>query len=140
MYGQTGGIVAETPETLTDLVSERVGVGRPMTFDQFEAKAVDPDSGKKVSRGVLHKIAKGRDIMLSPEVVRAVAAGLGIDPQRAAVAAAVQFAGLRVSRVFEGEADSESAVTVVHRPGAAREGSRNRAQVARIEQEEFGDG
>lgn len=134
-----GGIVADKPETLTDLVSDRVGKGRPMTFDQFEEKAIDPKSQHRVSRGVLFKIAHGEPIMLSPEVVGGVAAGLGIDPQRAALAAARQYAGLVQARqVFEGELREEAAATVVSRGAAEPEGERNRAHVARIEQEEFG--
>ncbi|MEV6105754.1 hypothetical protein AB0M28_13705 [Streptomyces sp. NPDC051940] len=92
------------PQTLTELVAEHVGRGRPMTFRAFEDRAVDPDSGYKPSRTTLHKISQGLPVMLSPELVRAVAAGLGIPEGRAQAAAALQYAGYRGIPVGNGVA------------------------------------
>lgn len=109
MYGENG-------ETLTDLVAARVGRGRPMTFDQFEAAAIDPESGTKPSRGVLWKVAQGKPIMVSAEIVQAIAAGLKVDPDRAKRAAALQYVGLTATDPWPHAHGPDVGVTVVHDP------------------------
>lgn len=89
-------------ETLTELVSARVGVPGGMTYDAFQERAIDPVSRHNPSRGVLWKIAKGEPIMVSPEVVRAVAAALDLPPARVVAAAAYQYTGLIASDVAGG--------------------------------------
>lgn len=83
--------------TLTDLVAERVGEGREMTYRALEEKAEDPVTGYRPSRDLLWKVATGRPFRLTPEdgpkLVRAIAAGLGMEPRLAQAAAAYQFTG-----------------------------------------------
>jgi hypothetical protein len=78
-------------ETLTDLVAEALGNG--LTYRAFEDAAVDPTSGYRPGRSTLWKLSKGQTILISPELVLAVAHGLGVSPERAQRAAAVQYAG-----------------------------------------------
>lgn len=104
-------------ETLTDLVAARVGVGRAMTFDQFEARAIDPKSRTRPSRGVLWKIAKGKPIMLNPELVSAVAAGLGLDRNRVALAAGRQYLGLDAGDPAPGAHGPDVTVTLAYPRG-----------------------
>jgi hypothetical protein len=120
-------MTSEAIETLTMLVNERVGEGRAMTWRSFEAVAVDPQDGYKPSRATLWKIGQGQPVKLSPELVRAVAAGLGIPPERAQRAAAYQYAGYVTTDMGNG--------TVVHEAGA-EPGEKVRAVLERWDQEE----
>lgn len=94
--------MTQQAETLKDLVAERVGEGRDMTYRAFEAKAVDPETGYNPSRDVLWKVGTGRPFKLSPELVRAIAAGLGLPRWRVQAAAAYQYTGLVATSVDGG--------------------------------------
>lgn len=94
--------MAREPETLTDLVAARVGPGSAMTYRKFEERAIDPASGHKPSLGVLWKIAKGERVIIDPELVRAVAAGIGLPEERVQAAAAYQYTGLVATEVAGG--------------------------------------
>lgn len=120
--------MTQHPETLTQLVLERVSAG--LTYRAFARAAVDPKSQYKPGQSTLFKIAKGQPVMLSPELVGAVAAGLGLDLERVARAAAYQYAGYR-SVPLEGGA-------VVHREAGAPDSSlaREQAVEARWDEEE----
>lgn len=78
-------------ETLTELVAEALGNG--LTYDAFEAAAVDKESGEKPARATLWKVAKGLPVQITPELVLAVARGIGVSPERAQRAAAAQYVG-----------------------------------------------
>lgn len=94
-----------TPETLTRLVADRVGDGRDsMSYRAFEQRAVDPDSGYRPSRNTIWKIRHGKPVNVDPRLVGAIAAGLGLDPQRVQAAAAYQYTGYVASRVVGGVA------------------------------------
>lgn len=80
---------APEPETLEQLVAERVGTGRDMTWRQFEDRAVDEESGHKPSRDTLWKIGNGKPTKIDRRVVGAVA-------MRPGAAAAAGAAGGRV--------------------------------------------
>lgn len=97
-------------ETLTDLVAERVGEGRGMTYRQFEERAVDRKTGRRPSRDVLWKISKGKPVKVDPAIVGAVAAGLGLPENRVRAAAAYQYTGLIATEVAGG--------IVLHEPSA----------------------
>ncbi|WP_425244815.1 hypothetical protein [Streptomyces sp. NEAU-NA10] len=120
-------MTSEAIETLTMLVNERVGEGRAMTWRSFEAVAVDPKGGYKPSRATLWKIGQGQPVKLSPELVRAVAEGLGIPPERAQRAAAYQYAGYVATDTGKG--------TIVHEAGA-EPGDKAQAVLDRWDQEE----
>lgn len=87
------------PETLTQLVADALADG--LTYRAFREKAVDPDSDYQPSMDTLHKVSKGKSIRLTPELVRAIAAGLQIAPTRAQRAAAVQYAGYSPTSIGE---------------------------------------
>jgi hypothetical protein len=99
------------PETLEQLVADRVGTGREMTWRQFEERAVDEESGHKPSRDTLWKIGHGKPVKIDRRVVGAVAAGLGLPPLRVKIAATYQITGLVVSEVGGG--------LVAHEPGVS---------------------
>lgn len=116
------------PETLTRLVADRVGDGRElMSYRAFEQRAVDPDSGYRPSRNTIWKIRHGKPVNVDPQLVGAVAAGLGLDPQRVQAAAAYQYTGYVASRVAGG--------VVVHEPGV-RPGGRAGEVIDRWDEEE----
>lgn len=88
------------PETLTDLVAARVGVPGGLTYRK--ADELVASSGYEVSRGVIWKIAKGGTIIISPDVVRAVAYVLDLPERRVQAAAAYQYTGLVLTEVAGG--------------------------------------
>lgn len=94
--------MTQEAETLTQLVAERVGEGRRLTYRAFEERAVDPETGHRPSRDVLWKLRHGKSIRVEPSVIRAVAAGLDLPRHRVQAAAAYQFLGLVVTQVGEG--------------------------------------
>lgn len=102
------------PETLEQLIAERVGRGRQMTWRQFEDQAVDEESGHQPSRDVLWKIGNGKPAKINRQVVGAIAAGLGLPPQRVRIAAAYQLTGLVIAEVEGG--------LVLHQSGVDPEG------------------
>ncbi|MEV6102675.1 hypothetical protein [Nocardia sp. NPDC051981] len=107
------------PETLASLVAGAVDSGG-LTFAQLSDRATDPESGYRVSPNVLWKVARQKGVKLNPELVRAIAAGLRIPLERAAAAAAYEFAGYVASGVGGG--------MVVHEEGAdISEASKSRA-------------
>lgn len=83
-------------ETLTQLVSERAGrrdgQGK-LTFEQLAERCIDPKGGYQPSANLLWRIASGQEIKINERLVRAIAAGLGMDDQRVAAAAAHQYTG-----------------------------------------------
>lgn len=120
--------MTNAPETLTDLVAARVGEGRALTYRAFEERAVDPQTGYRPSKGTLWKVAKDQPIKLSPDLVRAIAAGLGMPPERVQRAAAYQYTGYVATELGGG--------TVLHRPGQAVDMSKAAAVFARWDKEE----
>lgn len=95
-------------ETLTELVAGALADG--LTYRAFHERAVDPKTGYRPSLDTLHKVSKAKSIRLTPDLVRAIAAGLRMDPLRAQRAAAFQYAGFPATTVDGGqvlrEADS----------------------------------
>ena len=98
-------------ETLADLVSERAGKGPgrgpKLTFEQLSDKSVDPVSGYKPSANHLWRISAGHDVKVNPRLVRAIAAGLGVDRTRVLAAAARQFLGWEAGDLPDAEVDEE---------------------------------
>jgi hypothetical protein len=83
-------------ETLTDLVGAVVGPGGRWTYQAFQARAVDPDTGYRPSTGTIQKIKEGGLVKINAELVRALAAGLGLPLRRVQLATAYQYTGLVV--------------------------------------------
>lgn len=119
--------MTQEPETLTDLVSDRVGPGRELTYRAFESRAVDPETGHTPSRDSLWKISHGRTFKISPQLIRAVAAGLRLPVERVQLAAAYQFTGYTATRSGAG--------TTVHPPGAPAGGERTSGALGDLEEE-----
>lgn len=115
--------MTQETETLTELVAARVGPGGVMTYRKFEERAVDPESGHRPSRGTLWKIANGERVIIDKEIVGAVAAGLGLPPERVQAAAAYQYLGMVVTRVGGG--------LVIHAPGVEADTPAVRDEVQR---------
>lgn len=104
-------------ETLAQLVSEQAGEGKRYTFKELANRSVDPESGYSPSPNLVWTIASGKSVKLNKELVRALAAGLGLPPQRVADAAHRQFLGWyssepsdEVTAVEEGEEEGEDVV------------------------------
>lgn len=45
------------------------------SYRAFADQAIDPDTGYRMSHGLVHDIARGFDFKVSPQVLRALAAG-----------------------------------------------------------------
>lgn len=99
-------------ETLTKLVADALDDG--LTYRALESRAVDHTTGYQAGRTTLWKVANGRNVILTPELVRAIATGLNIAPERAQRAAALQYAGY--------EEASVAGATVIRESGSPASG------------------
>jgi hypothetical protein len=79
---------------LTQLVKEHAGEGRPLTLREFAERAVDPETGTTISKSTAGNLVTGSRIKITPEVLAAIAAGLGVPLRRVQAAAAEQYVGL----------------------------------------------
>ncbi|MEU8136038.1 hypothetical protein [Streptodolium elevatio] len=105
-------------ETLTDLVSAALGPGG-LTFQAFQARAVDPDSGYRPSTGLIQKIRDGSLVKINPSLVRAIAAGLGRSSREVGIAAHRQYIGtpLETSDIYPDQHPPEVNIGVTGVPG-----------------------
>lgn len=98
-------------ETLADLVSERAGKGpgrgSKLTFEQLSDQSIDTETGYKPSANHLWRISAGHDVKMNPQLVRAIAAGLGVDVTRVRAAAARQFLGWEAADLPGADVDEE---------------------------------
>lgn len=97
-------------ETLTSLVASAAGKGQKLTYEQLAQRSVDPETGYRPSPNLVWRVGSGESIKVNPELVRALAAGLGLPLERVQAAAAYQFTGFVTSELAGGRA--------VHMPGA----------------------
>lgn len=120
-------------ETLTRLVASALQPEGLDTLDTLFPRCVDPESGYKPSRTTVWKLAdpgRAESVKINPKLVGAMAAGLGISPERAKRAAAYQFTGYLVASELGG-------ATVLSEPGAeAGSTPVSRAVVERWDEEE----
>lgn len=107
-------------ETLAQLVSEQAGKGegKKYTFKQLANRSVDPESGYSPSPNLVWTIATGKSVKMNKELVRALAVGLGLPPQRVADAAHRQFLGWYSSEPSAEVAGAEEGEDVVYRVAA----------------------
>jgi len=92
-------------DALTELVQQHVGTHTgpdKMSVAAFCARAVDPDTGYRPSNGLVGKIVSGRSYKITPELVGAIAAGLGIPREVAAAAAHLQLIGYEATELRDG--------------------------------------
>jgi hypothetical protein len=115
--------MTQEAETLQQLVADRVGPGRRMTYRAFQAKAIDGGSGYQPSVDTLWKVGTGKPFKLTPELVGAIAAGLGLPLRRVQAAAAYQYTGLVVAAVDGG--------IVLHAPSVEADTPATRGEVRR---------
>jgi hypothetical protein len=99
---------------LTELVQEQVGAGRQYSVRAFAERAIDPQTGYSPGKSLVGKIVQGLSYTVTPELVRALAAGLDLPEARAQAAAALQFIGVVISE-FPAEG---ATVRVAHDAGA----------------------
>lgn len=81
-------------DALTALVREHVGEGRPLTLREFAERAIDSKTGTTISKSTAGNLATGSHIKITPEVLGAIAAGLGVPLRLVQAAAAEQYVGL----------------------------------------------
>lgn len=123
----------DRPETLTLLVSATLTQqGGPDTVDTLWPRCVDPQTGYQPSRTTVWKFAseeRAETIKVSPPLIRAIAAGLGLNERRVQAAAAFQYTGYVATDLPGG--------TAVHAPGAdASNAPKSQAIMGRWAEEE----
>ncbi|MFI8191319.1 hypothetical protein ACIF8T_21290 [Streptomyces sp. NPDC085946] len=91
-------------DALTELVKCHVGEGRRMTTREFAAAAVDPQTGWSPSKSLVGNIIAGMNYKVTPQLVSAVSAGLGVKRQIVAVAAHFQAIGYTEQELQAGAA------------------------------------
>ncbi|MFD6531542.1 hypothetical protein [Streptomyces sp. NPDC060184] len=102
-------------EALTRLVQEHVGEGRDLTIRAFAQQAVDPETGTTVSKSTAGNLVTGHRIKITPEVLRAIAAGLGVPVADVQAAAMAQYVGVVVDDPFGvPPGDDDAVVRVAH--------------------------
>lgn len=88
--------MAQQRDALTELVQRHVGThtgSDKMSVAAFCKVAIDPDSGYQPSNGLIGKIVRGDSYTITPRLVGAIAAGLGLPREVAAAAAHLQLIG-----------------------------------------------
>lgn len=108
-------------DALTRLVQEHVGRGRRLTFRAFEEQAVDPLTGRRISKSTAENVARGHQIKVTPEVLRAIAAGIGVDRSLVHAAAIRQYIGIEVTDLETGTGDDDTVIRIAHEVGASSE-------------------
>lgn len=106
----------EQSDALTRLVQEHVGKGRPLTMRAFEEAAVDPETGTGISKSTAGNLVQGHWIKITPEVLRAIAAGLGEPLAKVQAAATAQYIGIVIDDPFSIPAGDDDAVVRVAHP------------------------
>lgn len=97
--------MAHQRDALTELVQEHVGTHtgpEKMTVTAFQKKAVDEESGYQPSTGLIGKIVAGDSYTITPKLIGAIAAGLGIPREIVGAAAHLQLIGYTEGELREG--------------------------------------
>ncbi len=92
----------EQRDALTELVQQHVGEGKRWSVRNFAEVAVDPASGWAPSKSLLGKIISGQGYKVTPELVSALAVGLGLPREVVAAAAHFQVIGYVASELGGG--------------------------------------
>lgn len=104
-------------DALTRLVREHVGEGRELTIRAFSARAIDPETGTTISKSTAGNLVQGFRIKITPEVLAAIAAGLGRPLAEVQAAAMAQYVGVVVDDPFDTDpGDDDVVVRVAHDP------------------------
>ncbi|MFF6925801.1 helix-turn-helix domain-containing protein [Streptomyces californicus] len=98
-------------------MQEHVGDGRELTIRAFADRAVDPVSGTSISKSTAGNLVQGHAIKVTPEVLGAIAAGLGVPLALVQLAAMRQYVGVVVDDPFDTDpGDDDTVVRVAHDP------------------------
>ncbi|MDX2921832.1 helix-turn-helix transcriptional regulator [Streptomyces sp. NE06-03C] len=109
-------------DALTRLVQEHVGAGRALTIRDFAQAAVDPKSGTSISKSTAGNLVQGHSVKITPEVLGAIAAGLGVSLAQVQLAAMRQYVGVVVDDPFDADpGDDDTVVRVAHDPDLSAE-------------------
>lgn len=81
-------------DALTRLMRKHVGVGRALTLREFAERAIDPATGTTISKSTAGNLVTGSRIKITPQVLGAIAAGLGVPKRLVQAAATEQYVGL----------------------------------------------
>lgn len=103
----------EQRDALTELVKQQVGTGRRYSTREFAAAAVDPVTGSGPGKSLVGKIIADQNYTVTPELVSALAVGLGLEREIVAAAAHWQIIGYR-----RAELAGEAPATLVRRLAA----------------------
>lgn len=87
---------------LTELVKAHVGARRRMSTREFSAVAVDPDTGWSPGKSLVAKIISDQGYAITPQLVGAIAVGLGLGREIVAAAAHLQAIGYADDELTEG--------------------------------------
>ncbi|MFF9123219.1 hypothetical protein ACF09J_07955 [Streptomyces sp. NPDC014889] len=79
-----------------------VGRGRRMSTREFAVQAVDPESGWSPSKSLVAKIIADQGYDITPQLVSALAVGLGLDREVVAAAAHLQIIGYTDAELSHG--------------------------------------
>ncbi|MGW1762777.1 hypothetical protein ACWCQL_01570 [Streptomyces sp. NPDC002073] len=101
-----------------DLV--RAARDQGVSLRELEERSRDPETGAVVGYTTFHRIAHDKGVMLTPQLVGAVARAVGRPDREVRLAAAQQYLGLIVGDPL-GASSEEASVLVVHVPGATAE-------------------
>lgn len=96
--------MAETRTALTELVQQHVGTHTgpdKMSVASFCSRAVTPN-GYRPSNGLIGKIVRGQSYTITPQLVDAIAAGLGLPRDIVAAAAHMQLIGYEEAELEAG--------------------------------------
>ncbi len=97
--------MAEQRDALTELVQQHVGThtgSQKLTITAFQKKAIEAESGYQPSTGLVGKIVAGQPYTITPKLVGAIAAGLGIPREIVGAAAHLQLIGYTQGELQEG--------------------------------------
>ncbi|MFH9977902.1 hypothetical protein ACH4ND_01315 [Streptomyces sp. NPDC017179] len=89
-------MMAQRRNALNELLQQHVGKHTgpdKMSVAQFCAKAIDPDTGYQPSTGLIGKMIRDEPPKVTPELVGAIAVGLGLPRTIVAAAAHLQLIG-----------------------------------------------
>lgn len=103
----------EQRNALTELVQQQVGAGKRYSTREFAAAAVDSETQWAPSKSLLAKIIAGQNYNVTPQLVSALATGLGLDRSVVAAAAHMQVIGYTAQELTKG-----AAATVIRTIGA----------------------
>lgn len=106
--------MAEQRDALTELVQQHVGRGKRWSTREFSARAVDPDSNWSPGKSLVAKIIAGQGYDITPQLVGAIAVGLGMPREIIAAAAHLQLIGYE-----EAELQSGAPAVVLRKLGAS---------------------